>query len=481
MARVPLLGGFYKLPVLAAAAQRCGNLFPELLPQGSQPPTPVVTRLTPGLEDTFAETTTGMFRGLYRATNGALYGVVESTVYLIDTDFTVYNMGNIDPGTTPVSMMDNGTIVVLVDGTTKGYWWALGTATINPILDAAFYGSNRVCYLDTFFIFHRPGTNQFYLSPADWNGTDPFDATYLASKTMGPDPIISIAVVKSELWLVGQLTPEVWYNAGTLDFPFARQPGVAPAMGMVRGYSLTEIDNSALWVSRNLQGHLMAVRTQGYEVARISNHAIEQEWQTYADVTDIIVMSYQLGGHTFAIWTFPSADKTWAYDLSTGEWHERFWTDPETGAEHRHRASACAFAYEEVFCGDHTTGALYRWSPDAFDDAGDPIIRIRSFPHLVRDGDRLSYSSFIADMDVGDAPETSTETPRDMLLRCSRSRGGDWDNYLPQNWGAAGMYNNSIIWRRLGMARDMVFEVSWSFPHNTACLGAFIEAEQADG
>ena len=77
--RLPLLGGFYRLPVIAANAQRCVNVFPEMLPGGkgspqqSQPPVPVYHKLRPGMLDLETETVEGAVRGVYRATNGALY------------------------------------------------------------------------------------------------------------------------------------------------------------------------------------------------------------------------------------------------------------------------------------------------------------------------------------------------------------------------------------------------------------------------
>jgi hypothetical protein len=47
---------------------------------------------------------------------------------------------------------------------------------------------------------------------------------------------------------------------------------------------------------------------------------------------------------------------------------------------------------------------LYSLDPATFDDAGQPIVRIRTFPHLLDDGKRVSYSKFIADMEVGTLP-----------------------------------------------------------------------------
>jgi hypothetical protein len=44
--------------------------------------------------------------------------------------------------------------------------------------------------------------------------------------------------------------------------------------------------------------------------------------------------------------------------------------------------------------------------------------------------------------------------------------------------GRGGEYDTSIVWWRLGMARDRVFELSWSAPIRTALNGAFVEAEK---
>lgn len=480
MARIPLTGGYYRLPVIAANAQRCVNLMPEMMPRQNQPPVPVYHKLRPGMVDLETDTTVGAVRGVYRATNGALYAVVNNVVYFVDTDFSVLNMGNIDPGDTPVSMSDNGTTVVLVDGTSKGYTWQLGGSTISAIIDAAFYGANRVCYLDGWFIFNRPATNQFYLSPNYWDGVEAFDPLYIASKTGGPDNIQSIAVMHGELWLIGALTTEVWYNSGDLDFPFARQPGVLVEHGMLRGWSAIEVDVFVFFLSRDTEGQCIVVRSEGYQVVRVSNHAIETEFSRYEVVNDAIGMVFQQDGHTIYLLVFPTADKTWAYDITTGEWHEWMWTDPATGGEHRHRINCVAHAYNRQIMGDWENGGLYALDPDSFTDAGDPIVRIRDFPHLVKDGNRLSYTSFIADMDVGNMPSTGVGEEREVLLTWSDGRGAAMGNSVPQVWGSAGVYDQSIIWRRLGMARDRVFRVSWSFPYRTGLLGAFIEAEAAD-
>ena len=321
-ARVPLLGGAYRSRSLIAGAQRAVNLFPERTPEINQPPTPVVHMLTPGLLP-LIQPVVGMVRGAYRATNGALFICVGVNVYFVNTDFSYTLCGTINPGTSIVSFADNGTTMVVVDGSADGWWLGLGSTVLTQISDPAFYGANFTCYLDGYLIFNRPATNQFYISPPFWNGTDPFDPLDIAAKIGGPDVIIAVTVMHREIWLIGQLTTEVWYNAGGADFPFERQPGVFIEHGMVRGWSIAQADVNIFWLGRDRQGQSIVLMGKDYNAFRVSNHALEDAIQSYGDVTNCVGFTYQQDGHTFFVLTFPAADKTWAYDLTTGEWHER--------------------------------------------------------------------------------------------------------------------------------------------------------------
>lgn len=478
--RVPLLGGFYKARSLIANAQRCVNLYPEVNPDSSQPPTQVTHYPTPGLKFIY-QPQQGTVRGAYRASNGAVFMVIGNTVYFVDLviNYGFYPMGNIDPGSTPVSMVDNGNIVVLVDGTTKGYKWQLGANVMTQIVDAAFYGANFAAYLDGFFLFNRPATNQFYISPSFWDGATPFDPLDIASKTGGPDQIIAIAAIHRELWLIGQVTSEVWYNSGASDFPFERLPGVFMDHGMLRGWSISQADVAIFWLGRDRQGEMVVFQGKEYQAVRISTHAMEDEIQKYAVTTDAVGFCYQQDGHTFYVLTFPSADRTWVFDMATQQWHERGWLDSD-GVLHRHRANCAINAYSRILVGDHTNGTVYEWDLDTGTDDGDPILRLRSWPHLVAEGVRVSYDSVQFDMEVGvNDGEIDGEGPP-VLVRWSATRGASWGNTVEVPIGSTGQYDRSLLLRNLGVARDLVIEVSWSFPYKTALQGGWLVTTPAE-
>jgi hypothetical protein len=73
-------------------------------------------------------------------------------------------------------------------------------------------------------------------------------------------------------------------------------------------------------------------------------------------------------------------------------------------------------------------------------------------------------------------PTDTPVRPSPMIsLRWSDDRGATFGNPVEQSMGGAGEFLTSIKWNRLGMARDRVFELSWSCNSNTCLSGAFIE------
>lgn len=480
--RVGLNGGFYQAKSLIAAAQRAVNLYGEANPSDAQSPVQVTHYLRPGLTrlaDGFDVSDVSTTRCTYTASNGDLYEVINDTVYYVDSSWTRAVVGTISAGTNPVSMADNGLIAVLVDGTPNGYYITLDTRGMVTISDEAFYGADRVDYLDTFFVFNRPNTNQMYISPSEWDGLEPFDLLDLAAKVGTSDNIATLIVNHREIWLFGtRFGTEVWYNSGAADFTFERMPGVFVNHGCAAKYSVCRQDVSTYWISRDEQGQAIIVESVNYEAKRISTHAIENELSKYETIDDAVGFIFQQEGHVFYQLSFPTADKTWAFDIATRLWHELTWTDDE-GCEHRHRANCAAFAYGVNVCGDWEDGRLYKFDQAGYTDDGDLIIRRRGFPHLVNDGKRVFYLNFLADMQVGSGLGQFSDNPPVVNLRWSDTRGASWGNPIQGSMGSTGQYLTSIQFNQLGFARDRVFELFWSAPQATALNGAWVQTKIA--
>lgn len=469
-----VIGNAYQAQGLLASAQRCVNLYCEINPEGA--PFPTTHYLTPGIQ-TAATASFAGWRCLYVATNGALYGCVGQNIVRIQpsgTTYTITSLGTLSTTLSYVSMVDNSLSLLIVDGSNQGHVVDLATDVMTQISDLAFYGASRADLLDDYFLLNRPATNQFYISKfLDVT----FDALDFAAKTGFSDKIIAVGATKRQLFIFGEQTTEIWFNSGDADFPFARMPGAFIQFGCAAAGTIAQFDGSLYWLSRSETGEYMVMRTEGYDRARKSTYAIEKALAGYSTVADATAYIYQQDGHPFYVINFPTADKTWVYDISVDMWHERVWMD-ETGKEHRQRGNCHAFFNGETLIGDWENGRLYRQSLDLFTDDGNEIIRIRAFPHMTDDGNRVIYTAFRADMECGEGVPFGQPLP-ELRLKYSDTRGRSWNNSISNTLAPTGDFLHSCMFQRLGMARDRVFELSWVANCKTSLNGAYVQLKQA--
>lgn len=476
--QLALLSGAYEARSVIASAQRCVNLYPQvnqresfmMMPQLAGGASLVTHYPTPGLTLKATASDSG-WRGLYLANNGTLYGVCGSSVYAIGSDWTLTKLGSIGTGSGRVSMADNGTTLVLVDGSTAGWLITLSTNAFSRLVDStgAFVGADFVAYVDTFFIFNKPGTQAFYTSLSN---SVTFDPLYIANKTGYADKLVGLIAVQRQIWLIGEKTTEIWYNSGAATFPFQIIEGAFIQHGCAAPGSIASQDIDTFWLGKDPQGQAIVFQGANFQATRISTHAIEHEFQSYSTVSDAWGFVHQTEGHMFYVLNFPTADKTWVYDVSTSLWHERMWLD-SNGLEHRHRPQAGTAAYGQYVVGDWQNGNLYVYDLNSYTDNGDAVRRIRSFPHVVNELKRITYRQFVADMQTG-ATKDPAEVPQ-VELRWSDDRGASYQMPVIQPLGQVGQTQTIVQWQRLGMARDRVFELAWSAPVMTALNGAFID------
>lgn len=560
MVTVPLLGGAYQGRSYIAAKNQCVNLYPETNPGDGQPPVPVTHYLTPGLRKVTSPPNINGMRTAYRSSKGDLYTVVGPSIYYVSPEWEWTLIGNIPDRASPVSMADNGSVIVIVDGSVIGYAIDIATRAFGIISDPSFYGARTALYLDTYFVFNRPGTPQFYISLPNvtfnmltgvtgaidgatvidggsgytngsytdvpltggsgtaatanvtvagnaiteatianpgsgyeigdvlgftlspGSGADlevdsvrgyAFDPLDIAGKTSSADNIVAVASVHGELWLIGELTTEVWANSGAADFTFQRIQGAFVDHGCVAPYSIAQQDISLFWLMQDKQGYGIVVRNDGYSLQKISTYGIEQDIQSYSILSDAIGFCHQIDGHAFYVLTFPNADVTWSFDLTTSQWHRRASTD-SNGVLHRYRANCYAFAYGYNLVGDYQNGNLYILDPETYTDDETRIPRIITFPHVLKDGRRVYHSQFQAKMEVGTIAGSTTDHPEMASLVWSDTGGASWGNPVMQSIGSSGQYLTSPQWNRLGYARDRVYELSWSAPCKMALNGGFL-------
>lgn len=458
------VGPTYTLRSPFMSADRCVNLYPELNELQNAKNREIGTLVGRAGEKLLATLGTGPIRGMYFTSTGRLLVVSGYGVYRVDSDWSYVLAGSLATSSGPVSIADNGLQAMIVDGA-HGYIITFATAEQIQISSDGFSGADRVTFQDGYFIINNPGTGQFGLS-ALYDGTswDPLD---FATAEGEPDNLLCGLSNNRQLWLFGTQTIEVWWNTGDADFPFARIDGAFIAIGCGATFTPQKFANTVIWLSD--QG--IVYSANGFSPQRISNLAVELAIKNSGDFSAATAWSYTDNGHWFYCLDIPGLDSTWVYDLSTGQWHERTWTDGN-GVESKQRGRTYALAYDTHVVGDFENGNIYALDMDTYSDNGSIITRTRTAPHLSQDLQRIFVSQAQLDMQIGVGLDGTTQgTDPQVMLRVSRDGGFNWGN---ERWVSAGKIGNTrarAIWRRLGQGRDIMMEVKMTDPVRPVILG----------
>ena len=343
--------------------------------------------------------------------------------------------------------------------------------SVLPSTDGAFTGGTNVDIVDNYFVYNRPDTQQFgassVLSPIS-------PALSFGSKDGAPDDLVTLIVDHREIYLLGESSSEVWVDQGTIPFPFTRIPGTSTQHGIVAPFSMSRLGNSFAYLSRNNRGQAQVVQMNGYVPQRISNHAVENTLANQ-NVDDAIAWTYQLEGHEVYVISFPSLSLTWCYDVASGMWHKWLYTN-DLGQYERARGNCCAVFQGQVMVGDYANGKVYKLDKNNYTDDGQHVRRLRRAPHLVSDFQRQYFDELQIQFQPGVGLATGEGEDPQAMLRWSDNGGSTWSNEYWTSIGRMGKYANRAIWRRLGWARDRVYEVTISDPVKAVIVSANLKA-----
>lgn len=447
---LPFVGPSYQLSNRKASSQRSVNLF--LVGMETPSKAPFIMQAVPGLA-LFASLGAEV-RGMYEAA-GRTFVAAGGSLYEVFANGTSVSRGALLTTTGPVEMAWGTTELVLVDGA-NGYVLNLGTNAFSRITSEGWLGSKRVSYLDGYFIFVDPGTQKFYCSAID--DASSLDALDFASAESSPDNINAHLVDHREIWLLGDLTTEVWFNAGGSDFPFARNQGAILEVGCIATFSAQKIDNGLMWLGRDKNGSGIVYRSNGYQASRISTIAVEEALQASSDLSQAVAYVYQQDGMTFYAVNAPGVASTWVYEVSTGAWHERCDLDAN-GEFEQWRVTSHVYSLGLHLMGD-ASGKLYRLDKTKNTFNGDRRKCRRVSPHSsVPLLDWLKYQEFVLDLQVGLNAQGSNPVAE---LSWSNDGGMTYGNPVQRSIGAVGQYFARVVWQRLGMARDRVWRLDFS-------------------
>lgn len=400
---------------------------------------------------------------------------------------TISFLGSLLTNSGPIVMRDNnaGNFAVIVDGT-NGYTVNLTTNAFAQITSpqfTSFGGATTVAFIDGWWIFSKPNSQQFYTNAPIYANS--YDATYFALKDGASDNLMAVIDNKEELWLIGERTTEIWYNSGGQYFPFQRLAGTLQQFGCMAIYSFARLkagaEDSLIWLGRSERGENIVLRTRGFTTEVVSTPAISDAISTYTITSDAIAYSYEEDGHEFYVLTFPSADKTWVYDASMPPqlaWHQRLSFDPYSNSFHRHRSNCFMNFAGMRIVGDYQNGSLYQMTRNAYTDAGWPLRCIRRSPFIwdKDNRERVQMASLEIEFTHGTGNSSGMGANPQARLKISKDYGTTFGEPMYQALGSIGNYVSRCIWRKLGWTRGSVAEIEVIDPVKRDIVGTTLRA-----
>ena len=435
-------------------------------------------------------------RGIYTASTGrvfACYGPTVFEIYADGTWSTIISIGNND---SDVSFTDDGFKLVFCDGAAM---WAFDLQAGGTVqVSLPFTEPTKVVFLNGRIVAINNGTedpdttintkNRFYFSEL-------FDATNwpvpnYASAESSADNILAMEVREGELWLLGPRSYEVWRSDENPDLPFAKIGGSSTEIGCDAPDSTSSIAGQIFWLGSSAAGQNIVFMSNGYGAQRISTHAIEYYLNTLGSLSsDARGFSYQQEGHTFFVLTLIQGNRTFAYDLTTGKWHERSSRDPKINQENYWDILYTTFGHARVLCGGLQNARILTLDLDRYVEwDGRPIVRMIRGPIMFDQLGQLFHYRFEVDMETGvgrqqgqpfqSGIQTGEAFDPQAILRHSDDGGHTWSSQKRTAIGKVGQYLARVAFRRLGRSRERVYEFSMSAPVKWHILGARVTVKK---
>ena len=475
------------------------NMYAEA--QGQDSPAQTVLRSILGHE-TFVSLP-GVPRGSFAVSKGyksdprmfAVFGAVLYAIDLTDGQTVVTEVGRVLDGTRRVTMcetigeMGNSPYLVIADGFAVH---AVPTDAHRQELAAGYRGirlpvdltgrsirPTHVTYEFGYLTVNDADSDNFYVSyqypfeSVDDEGMTVFDVfTYdplekverpegwVIAADWCSDVITAMCSTNSRLYTFGPRSIQYFNSTNDATMPFNSPDTSSLNIGIQAPYSLATIGQDLFFLGSSTIGQNGIYRMSGGTPERISNSDIERAIAVFGNKSDAIGSCWSENSHVFYAITFQQDERTFVYDLATGQWHNRSTHDTKRNAEKAWRYS-CPVMFDGrlIF---QTEGALtYEKEGKFTEHDSNTCVRMR------RGGCTIdSYNPFVVDNVIFNLSNGYVDYDRPrvnpkVMFRYSAD-GTTFGNERIGYMGCAGQYSYVTQFPRLGIGRFFAFELSCS-------------------
>jgi hypothetical protein len=300
-----------------ASNQRLLNAYAEAQGQAAKSPLPVYG--VPGTSrfDTGTTGLNGPCRGMLYVYGKGLYVVAGSAAALFDDRGNATPVSGTIGGTSIVIMADNQEVNPKIGIVADNVYYVLDTATnsISQPAIASLPAPSSVTFLDGYLVFSIADGRIFHTAI---NDALTVNALSFATAQSRSDGLRRVVTHRGALIALGEASLEIWEDAGTIPFAFARIRADID-IGCIAEHTVATVADALIWVDHN--GVVRQLTAS--EPERISTHALERAISqlTWDEHRSLYAVYTHFNGHDFYALTSPYW--TWEYDLATGLWHER--------------------------------------------------------------------------------------------------------------------------------------------------------------
>jgi len=348
----------------------------------------------PGLAEWYDTATGAIVNGLfYVYPEDKFLAISGSGIYKIAQDgaSSTEISGAVNPhATNNITFAQDSKYVWMADKSQRLYYYDMGTSTVTLVTDTDSPAlPSHVAYLNGYILANdttsdvtvtTPPNVKFYYCINPTTAPNVWESASFATAEAEPDKIKALHVYEGELYLFGDRTLEIWHNDGVTPFSrlFSVGIGIGPA------YSVVMHDNAVFWMDDKRR----IIRMDG-KTPRVISVPINKELLSYVYTDDCRAFVVSGGGQEFIVFTFPSKDITWAFNILTEKWSQWGFWNTTTETYNRYRIQSTAIVGTSIASGSSrlfylptlgahlSDGKIYKIDDTAYSDYGNTIRTIR--------------------------------------------------------------------------------------------------------
>lgn len=232
-----------------------------------------------------------------------LYDISGNILVPVDRSGTAGEQIGGIPGSGPLSWAinqrkdDAGNPSPQIALVSEGFRAILENGLLSPITDPDLPPPIHVLYIDGFFVYIIADGRAYFSGINDGHSISALD---FIEANGAPDDLVGGAVRSREIFLIGEVTTEVWQTvATTTGAPAVRLPGAFIEAGCAAQFTIRNFAGTLAWVTnRTDDDPYEVILLDGYAPRRISTSAVERAIEDLDDVSQLVAYTTQENGHS---------------------------------------------------------------------------------------------------------------------------------------------------------------------------------------